>query len=414
MKRYAIAVLLVALFSSSAFAWVNIALTAAELAAPVVLHAGVKYFLPTAATTNVPRLGTADNYTVTRKGIGSYGNIAMAIGLTVGTTALMEYVRNHSSDYPSLAQYVNVSSVQVPDYANHPSGGFAVGTYTQGSPYPAGIILSRSALSGVAGNNLGPRTYTSGWTGRYYYLWVVTYSLQGQPVQGYNYYIDTAVQVPGPVPATASQFADAITTPDGTLEPFALPDIDHAINVAPNLFNYPDLSVKSNAQDALSDQITDIRDGLINDLQRRYDDAVARYNADPTPENQKDVDELKRQLDLQKLDNAQDSVDKAKEDEPLQDSSPDSLKQFDWSGLTRLRGALSSAWPFSLLSALPDKLSVLVRAPTAPVFHLPIYGNDLVVDLSVFNPVAAVCRWAIGLLLSVGCVYYLVEFWRGK
>ncbi|MBT1074455.1 hypothetical protein [Geobacter grbiciae] len=106
--------------------------------------------------------------------------------------------------------------------------------------------------------------------------------------------------------------------------------------------------------------------------------------------------------------------DKADE-ESIPDSSPDALKTFDWSKLSQLKGALANAWPFSLLSGVVDKLSVLVREPQAPVFDLPIYGaNTLRVDLSIFDPVAAVCRWAIGLLLSVGCVWYLVEFWRGR
>ena len=178
LRLLSFSILLVFYVVTPCFAWVNLALTAAELAAPFVIHSGVKYFLPTAATTNVPRLGTADNYTVTRKGIGSYGNIAMAIGLTVGTTALMEYVRNHSSDYPDLSSRLNVSSVQYPVVTDHPASGWDVGTYAQGSPYPAGIILAKNAVGGIAGNNLGPRTYTASWTGRYYYIWVITYSVQ--------------------------------------------------------------------------------------------------------------------------------------------------------------------------------------------------------------------------------------------
>ena len=233
-------------------------------------------------------------------------------------------------------------------------------------------------------------------------------------MQGFNYYIDTAVQVPGPVPATAAQFADAITQQDGTVEPFVVPELDRYLNAQPQAFAYPDTAVRDNSQSALSDMSTDLRDGLVNDLQRRYDEAIGRYNNDPSLENQREVDELKRQLDLQKLDNFDDATERAKDDEPLPESSPDSLKQFDWSKWAQLKGVLQNTWPFSLLSSIPDYLSGLIVPPTAPTFNLPVFGgNSITVSLSIFDPVATLCRWLVGVLITVGGIQAVVRFWRG-
>lgn len=129
-------------------------------------------------------------------------------------------------------------------------------------------------------------------------------------------------------------------------------------------------------------------------------------------DSQAAFDKLKAELAKQAADDAK----KAAEDEAdnaAQLGGAGDVPDLNFSRFQELKGALSTTYPFSLIGMLPDLLSPFVSSPSAPVIHLPVYGNDLVVDLSIFDPVAAVCRWCVGLLSSAGVVYYIVHFWRG-
>lgn len=126
-------------------------------------------------------------------------------------------------------------------------------------------------------------------------------------------------------------------------------------------------------------------------------------------------DSAKAAEDRQAADNASADAEEAEEDSdnPFSLPSAGEAPDLDFSKFGSLKGALSSTYPFSLISRLPDLLSPFSRPPSAPVIHLPVYGNDMVVDLSAFDPVASVCRWCMGLFATVGVVYYVVHFWRG-
>lgn len=90
------------------------------------------------------------------------------------------------------------------------------------------------------------------------------------------------------------------------------------------------------------------------------------------------------------------------------------LRLFDFSKWTQLLNIMSNVWPFTLLLTLSDYFNLLVTEPVAPVFSLHIYQDkQLSIDLSMFDTIALITRWIIGLLLSFGSVQLLLKWWRG-
>lgn len=89
-------------------------------------------------------------------------------------------------------------------------------------------------------------------------------------------------------------------------------------------------------------------------------------------------------------------------------------KTFDWSKLKLLGRQLANTYPFYFLLLVPDIVGQLVREPKAPVFTLPIYQDQVVtIDLSFFDSVALLFRWVLALLLTVGAIQKIVNFYRG-
>lgn len=90
-------------------------------------------------------------------------------------------------------------------------------------------------------------------------------------------------------------------------------------------------------------------------------------------------------------------------------ANADALKAIDFTPFLTLQGVLANKFPFTLLSSISGYLNVLSGTGTAPVFHIPIYGNILTIDLSFMDSVAIVSRYLIATLMSVGCVFYVVR-----
>lgn len=92
----------------------------------------------------------------------------------------------------------------------------------------------------------------------------------------------------------------------------------------------------------------------------------------------------------------------------------ETAKTLDFAPLKKLQGSLSNVWPFNLLGAIGDTLGGLVGTPTAPVFDLPLPFNlSIRVDLTPFDPLAAICRWIMGIFYSIGVALGINKFWRG-
>ena len=109
------------------------------------------------------------------------------------------------------------------------------------------------------------------------------------------------------------------------------------------------------------------------------------------------------------------AADKAASDSDMPTvTPPDQLKSFDWSAARRLLGAMETAWPFNLLLSLSGLFAPLVAPPVAPAFALPIWGgNSINIDLSMFDTVATITRWAISILLTALGITAIVRWYRG-
>lgn len=95
-------------------------------------------------------------------------------------------------------------------------------------------------------------------------------------------------------------------------------------------------------------------------------------------------------------------------------ASIDALLAIDFSPFMGLSGAFANVWPFCLLGTIAAMLSPLVASPVAPCFTLGLpLGQSLTIDLSIFDPVALVLRWVVGLCLTIGAIMGMVRFWRG-
>lgn len=228
----------------------------------------------------------------------------------------------------------------------------------------------------------------------------------------YGIRLGTSPPAPLSVPDRSKFVKQLDTNSDGNIESVFKGEIDDFIKSNPNVVHYADT-----ADPALVDSASDFvgpSTPSASDLasaSSKLASADATRNAWLNYSSNKG-DSVAKQIWLDRV--AQDAKDVEKDvDIPALLSSPGDVPDLDFSRFQDLKGALSSTYPFSLIGSLPDLLSPFSRSPVAPVIHLPVYGNDLVVDLSMFDPVAAVCRWCIGLLATAGVVYYIVHFWRG-
>lgn len=112
----------------------------------------------------------------------------------------------------------------------------------------------------------------------------------------------------------------------------------------------------------------------------------------------------------------QQAVDNAKtaQEEVYPNANIEALKTLNFESLKALSGAMTSVFPFNLLSQVSSVYDSLVREPQAPAFDVSLpLGNTVHVDLSIFDSLASACRFLVGLLLTVGVVYYIVRFYRG-
>lgn len=322
----------------------------------------------------------------------------------------------NTSQYPNLKTAID-NAKRSYTLANEDTGWDVGSVYFDGYEYYQ--WTSKSDLMvytyGSAPSSTTPVSYNSS-TGKYF----TTHTFGG--TNGYTrqtfYGIRLGKNPPAPlVTPDLSKFVEQIDSDsDDNIEDVFKGEIDDFIKNNPNVIDYIDSEDPVGVDDAYV--FTLPRTPSASDLDRaaaRRASRTAKRNAwvnySTHPD---DPAALQDWLDR----DAQDYRDRADDydrenDNAVSLSSPGDVPDLDFSRFQDLKGALSSTYPFSLIGTLPDLLSPFVSSPSAPVIHLPVYGNDLVVDLSVFDPVAAVCRWCVGLLATAGVVYYIVHFWRG-
>lgn len=101
----------------------------------------------------------------------------------------------------------------------------------------------------------------------------------------------------------------------------------------------------------------------------------------------------------------------AESDVPMPAVTIDSLKLIDFSPFLSLQGVLATKFPFTLLSTISGFLSIFSGSAVAPVFSItvPFITTPLSINLSLFDPIAILCRWSISILASIGTIYLLVR-----
>lgn len=86
----------------------------------------------------------------------------------------------------------------------------------------------------------------------------------------------------------------------------------------------------------------------------------------------------------------------------------------DFAPMRNLKDVLENTYPFNLPSSVVGYFSAFNGVGAAPVFDLPMpLGQTIHCDLSFFNPVAALIRYLVGMLTTVGITFYIIHFYRG-
>lgn len=87
----------------------------------------------------------------------------------------------------------------------------------------------------------------------------------------------------------------------------------------------------------------------------------------------------------------------------------------DFSNGKNLLGAVQNAYPINLIpSAFTSFSNFVTSSPSAPVFTFPLpLGFNLNIDLSLFNPVAKMCRYICSIIITAGSIMAIINFYRG-
>lgn len=89
-------------------------------------------------------------------------------------------------------------------------------------------------------------------------------------------------------------------------------------------------------------------------------------------------------------------------------------KSLDFDPFKQLIGIMSTTYPFNLPLVIKSYYQNFSIEAQAPVFDLDLpLGQTIHVDCSVFDPIATMIRFLVGMLITVGIVYYIVHFFRG-
>lgn len=216
--------------------------------------------------------------------------------------------------------------------------------------------------------------------------------------------------------------ATSPTIPDNILDassdtPFSPPQLD----------NVKDLAVAVTAAQAA----VDTQESETDRLRAIATNAQAVADADPTElniqiaaaaltaANQADIDLAAAQTSL----SAQMAAMTAQTSAPVQiEAPPDNptsidatpaKKTLDWSKYQALKSVLLTKFPFNMLTQLTSYYNLISYGNgNAPSFSLPIMGNYMTVNLAVFDPVAIIIRYLLGLIMTVGVIFFIVRFWR--
>jgi hypothetical protein len=400
-KISAIAVLIICLLSTTSYAWVNLALTAAEIGAPFVMRNGVKWLIPASATANIPSRGYASGGSIYRNSIGGYSGKFMTAALSVSAVALMEYLSANKGKYPSLDAAMTESAEKIPAYSQTTGWNTQVGDIVKGKDgkyYKIKSLMSQGNDSCYPSSGFG----TSIVYGRIEIV-VGNGKASGCPAGSSNAAVQTwtyELAPDGPVkPATAPEFAENLSPDplsDALSEP-AVNDLDKLINAAPDLFSSPDEAVKQNAREAQAAP------------------APAPVPApapmpSPTPTN---PNAPPAEQETQP-DNPATPEDETEELVNFNAPAVPAYKEINLEPLKRIGEALSGKFPFSLVATVKQIASSFVSTPVAPTFSINFpapFNYNWQFSLSQWDSWAATLRYILAATFLVLISMSIVKKW---
>lgn len=91
--------------------------------------------------------------------------------------------------------------------------------------------------------------------------------------------------------------------------------------------------------------------------------------------------------------------------------APAVASEIDFTPLLSLKDAALGKFPFSAMSGLGTFFDTLTADPVAPAFQFPpVFGrDDIVLSLSVLDPIAAGWRYALAFFFHASCIYGIIR-----
>jgi len=153
--------------------------------------------------------------------------------------------------------------------------------------------------------------------------------------------------------------------------------------------------------------------------QAARDSARSTYDASPTEANKAALDAAESALRAANdaAAAAANTASNAKQatEEQMPGIGDTALKTLNFEAIKSLIGVMSNKWPITLLQSVTSLYTSIVTTPQAPVFsfYIPYASEPLVVDLAPWDTFASIIRWMFAALLTVGCLFMIVRFYRG-
>ncbi len=421
-----------------------LALTAAELLLPPLLIAGSTFLFPSSSTSNVPKMGRADNYGIYRHGLAKIGTAA-AIGVTgyLAYDDLRGLIAPKSTQYPALSAALYKIKKDAPDSANNPMPMPAV---YEGAGEGSGkyyVPTSSTGLSFTRQN--GPNVPADGLcfthaTGKSCSESIQHFYVCG-PDNGAGVLIcrqsirlATEAEIAAIPEAIENQpIADTVSHLNSPslddLYPQVLADVDKFIAANPGLLQLPS-TLQTDMLNAKKQLASDAISSANNTKAQSLADVVASkqaaYDANPTQENLDALNKAKADLaeaeaviateDLKKAEEEEKALEeKAEEDFVLTPPSPPELLEINYQPLVDMGRDLGSKFPFSLLATLQEFATSLIAEPQTPVFQIAFpapFNYTWTFDLSRFDGIAQFVRVLIGMSFLAYCTMFLIRRWH--
>lgn len=452
MKRILSAFLCISLllsdYSDAEAVALPVAATAAATA--IVTVGGAYYYLQSGGTTTFDGQKFIRSAAVSYAVINAVTRVPEVVSKTLTASLPPESVTTIVDSSPTNYPLLHASRSGIPSVSgisNSTFNSLTVGSIirdSSGSLRTVKRVWSSGWNTWVSPN---PRTQ---WDGGYQ-QYVMSYGSGSHPQNSEGYY-SSGYHVawspfdpppPQPAPAAPTPYAWSIA-PSGAVKPEYQAEMDKAFRDPAYIPSFSDTTTglpwsppadvvtipeataaeKAIAARAASQSAVDAAAQASTSARSAADAAVAAAAANPTDADaqrraayyvsiadQRDADLARTQSDAATLDATQ-AKDAADSEVPAVDSV--ARKVLDWEKWKNLKNSMSNVWPFTLLSSLSGLLSQFAGDPVAPSFDLPVYGTTkLHIDLSIFDPIAAITRWAIGILMTIGIVQLLVNWYRG-